>query len=116
MRFALNPRIMPKHPIQLEARRRVAALLAIPVLVGLSMWLLAREASRRDDLVKHALMVELSLERLTSELTEAESAQRGIAVGQTEIVVGVPLRRIPIAIMFLVAGEAELQRVAALLP
>ena len=68
---------MPKHPIQLEARRRVAALLAIPVLVGLSMWLVVREASRRDELVKHALVVELSLERLTSELTRAESAQRG---------------------------------------
>jgi len=41
------------------------------------MWLVARQASRGSELVKHTLLVELSLERLLSNLKQAETSQRG---------------------------------------
>ncbi len=66
---------MPRTAIRLQTGWRFTLLLAIPVVVGLVMLLVAREAGRRADLVKHTVLVELSLERLTSDLQEAENAQ-----------------------------------------
>lgn len=68
---------MRRRGLHLEAGNRLALLLAIPVVVGITMWLVALDAGRRSDLVKHTLLVELSLERLTSELKDAETSQRG---------------------------------------
>ena len=68
---------MRKRSIQIEARLRLGLLLLIPVFVGLAMWVVARQAGGRGDLVKHTLVVQLSLERLLSDLKEAETGQRG---------------------------------------
>ncbi len=65
------------HAIHLRARGRLALLLAIPVLVSVVMWWVAREESRGADLVTHTLLVQLSIERLLSDLKEAETGQRG---------------------------------------
>ena len=61
----------------METRGRLALLLAIPVLVSLVMWLLAREANREAGWVQHTLLVQISLERLLADLEQAESSQRG---------------------------------------
>ena len=66
-----------RHAIHVETRGRLALLLAIPVLVSLVMWLVAREASREAGWVQHTLLVQLSVERLLADLEEAESSQRG---------------------------------------
>jgi len=66
-----------KRAIHVEERWRLALLLAIPLLVSLVMWLVAREGRLASDWVRHTLLVELSLERLLSDLGEAESSQRG---------------------------------------
>ena len=68
---------MRKPSIQTQARFRLALLLVIPVLVGSAMWLVAHQAGRSSDRVKHTLLVELSIERLLSDLKEAETGQRG---------------------------------------
>ena len=60
-----------------EALSRLVLLLAIPVLIGVVMWLVALEAQQRALLVQHTLQVELSLERLSSDVKAAESNQRG---------------------------------------
>lgn len=65
------------HAIHRETRGRLALLLIVPALVSAVMWLMAREESRQVDSVQHALLVELSLERLIANIGEAESSQRG---------------------------------------
>ena len=66
-----------RHAIHVETRGRLALLLAIPVLVSLVMWLLAREANREAGWIQHTLLVQISLERLLADLEQAESSQRG---------------------------------------
>ncbi|MBZ5602631.1 MAG: PAS domain S-box protein [Acidobacteriia bacterium] len=52
-------------------------MLTIPVAVALVMWFVARQATRSNSLVRHTLTVELSQERLFSDLKEAEGSLRG---------------------------------------
>ena len=52
-------------------------LLAIPILVGVFTWTVAREGRRQSLGLRDALRVELSLERLMSHLKETETSQRG---------------------------------------
>ena len=66
-----------KRAIHVQARNRLALLLAIPVFVGIFTWSVAREGRRQSIGLRHALRVELSLERLMSRLKEAETSQRG---------------------------------------
>ena len=73
-----------RRPIHLQARRRLAVLLAIPVLVSVVMWWVARAATQGSELVKHTLLVELSLERCRSALQSAASEQRGYLVSGEE--------------------------------
>ena len=73
-----------RHAIHLEARSRLMLLLAIPVLVGIFTWLVASEGRRQSLGLRHALRVELSLERLMSHLKETETSQRGyLLTGET---------------------------------
>ena len=66
-----------RHAIHVQARNRLALLLAIPVLVSIFTWSVAREGRRQSIGLRHALRVELLLERLMSRLQEAETSQRG---------------------------------------
>lgn len=52
-------------------------LLAVPIVVGIFTWSVAREGRRQSIGVRHALRVELALERLMSHLKDAETSQRG---------------------------------------
>ena len=52
-------------------------LLAIPIAIGVFTWSVAREGRRQSMGVRHALQVELLLERLMSHLKDAETSQRG---------------------------------------
>lgn len=63
-------------PITRTTRSRLALLLAIPVLSAAAMYLVAAEAREGNELVDHTLRVELSLERLISDLELAETKQR----------------------------------------
>ena len=73
-----------RRPIHLQARRRLAVLVAIPVLVSLLMWWVSRESTRDSEWVKHTLLIELSLERCLADLQTAASEQRGYLVSQDE--------------------------------
>jgi signal transduction histidine kinase len=66
-----------RHAIHVEARSRLLLLLAIPIVVGVFTWSVAREGRRQSIGLRHALRVELLLERLMSHLKEAETSQRG---------------------------------------
>lgn len=63
--------------LHLQALGRLALLLAIPVAVGTVMWFVAVVAERRAERVQHTLLVEVSLERLLSDIRSVESSQRG---------------------------------------
>src|ERR1019366_3121820 len=63
--------------LHLKGLSRLALSLAMPVLVGRGMWLVALQTERRSLWVRHTLQVEISLERLVSDLNNAESSRRG---------------------------------------
>ena len=70
--------------IHVQARSRMVLLLAIPILVGIFTWSVAREGRRQSIGLRHALRVELLLERLMSHLKETETSQRGyLLTGET---------------------------------
>ena len=69
----LGKRAMP----HMQALGRFLLLLAIPVASGLLMWLLAKQAERRAELVTHTLQVQRSLESLVADLKNASSSHRG---------------------------------------
>lgn len=66
-----------RHAIHVQARRKLALLIAIPMVVGVFTWTVAREGRRQSIGLRHALRVELLLERLMSHLYQAEASQRG---------------------------------------
>lgn len=51
-------------------------LLAIPILIGLVMWLVGYQTRKRSELVQHTLLVEVSLERLMLDVQNADSTRR----------------------------------------
>lgn len=63
--------------IHLNRRTRLALMLVALLAVGLAIWLLARDARKKVDWVKHTLVVELSLETLIADLKQVESGERG---------------------------------------
>ena len=67
-----------------RARRRLAILVAIPVVSALAVYFVRADARKENNWVKHTLVVQLSLERLYSYLLSAESAQRGFLVTNEE--------------------------------
>jgi PAS domain S-box-containing protein len=60
----------------LQALGRFVLLLALPVVIGVVMWIEAVHAQRHALLVQHTLQVELSLARLLSDVKIAVSRQR----------------------------------------
>lgn len=71
--------------LHLQALGRLLLLLAVPALIGALMWLGAVQAQRRALLVQHTLLIELSLERLLSDVNTAAAAQREfLLTGQPE--------------------------------
>ena len=68
--------------LHLQAIGHLTLLLAIPVLIGLSMWLVVLHAERRSRLVEHTLLVELSVERLIADLKTTGSNHRGYLLTQ----------------------------------
>ncbi len=66
-----------RRAVHLQAISRLVLLLAIPVLVGLVMWLIALQPELSFQQVQRTLTVEISLERLISDLKYAGSSQRG---------------------------------------
>ena len=66
-----------RRAAHVQAFSRLALLLAIPIAIGIVMWLVARFADRRAQLVEHTLQVEASLERLASAIDTAEASGHG---------------------------------------
>ena len=63
--------------LHLQALGRLVLLLAIPVLIGAVMWMVALQAQERVSWVRHTFLAELSLQRLLAEVRTAEASQRG---------------------------------------
>lgn len=66
-----------RKSLHLQALGRLSLLVAIPVAIGLLMWLVARQTQRRSEWVEHTLRVQIALERLISDLRHASSTYRG---------------------------------------
>lgn len=64
-------------PIHQKTRLRWAFLLTVPVLTAVAIFFFADRAKRENNLVRHTLVAQLSLERLLSGLDSAETSQRG---------------------------------------
>ena len=112
-----------RRALHLQALGRLALLLAIPILVGVVMWLVALQAEGRELLVQHTLQVQLSLERLLSDMKGAESSQRGLLVtGDPEFsdsyhaAVGAADREIAQLARLTADNGGQLQRLARLRP
>lgn len=71
-------------PIGQKARSRLAALLVIPFISGVALYFVAAEAREENNLVKHSLVVQLSLERLLSDMEAAETSERGYLLTSEE--------------------------------
>jgi PAS domain S-box-containing protein len=65
-----------ERALHLQALGRLVLLLAIPVLIGAAMWMVALQVQRRALLVQHTLLVKASLERLLSNVKASESNER----------------------------------------
>ena len=72
------------HPIAPRAHIRLAMLVAIPVVSALAVYYVAADARTENDWVKHTLLVQLSLERLISDLQGAEAGERGFLITNGE--------------------------------
>ncbi len=66
--------------LHLQALSRFVLLLAIPVLIGVIMWVVALQAQKRALWVRHSLQVELALRSLISDVRTAEASQRGFSL------------------------------------
>ncbi len=66
--------------LHLQALSRLVLLLTIPVLIGVVMWTVARQAQQRALWVRHSLQLELSLQRVLSDVRTAEASQRGFSL------------------------------------
>lgn len=69
--------IQDRRAVHVQAFSRLALLLAIPIAIGIVMWLVARLADSRAQWVEHTLQVEVSLERLASAIDTAEASGHG---------------------------------------
>lgn len=67
-------------PIHQKTRLRWVFLLTVPVLTAVAIFFFADRAKEENNLVRHTLLVQLSLERLLSGLDSAETSQRGYAL------------------------------------
>ena len=67
-------------PIDQKNRLRWVFLLTVPVLTAIAIFFFANHAKEENNLVRHTLVVQLSLERLLSGLDSAETSQRGYAL------------------------------------
>ena len=66
----------PARALHLQALSRLVLLLAILILIGVVMWMVALQAYQRASQVQHTLRVELSLGRLLADVKTAASSQR----------------------------------------